>query len=101
MREQERKALVELRSKLVGDKHTLPFTIYSDQTIEALLDARPTTIEELSKVKGFPKNGKRLKGFGEAVIQIFKDVQRIDSINVVERDGEAVVEVPLKPMSIF
>lgn len=68
----ERKQLEELRSNLVGALHTQPFTIYSDETIEDLLKARPTTIEELTKVKGFPADGKRVKCFGKAIIAIFK-----------------------------
>ena len=49
----QRELLVALRAKLIGTKHTLPFTIYSDETIEDLLKAQPATLEELTKVKGF------------------------------------------------
>lgn len=67
----EKQLLEELRSKLVGILHTQPFTIYTDAEIEALLKARPKTLEELVKIKGFPDNGKRVRTFGKAIIAIF------------------------------
>ena len=35
--EQQRALLLSLRSKLVGQRHTLPYTIYKDEEIENLL----------------------------------------------------------------
>ena len=51
--EQQRALLLSLRSKLVGQRHTLPYTIYKDEEIENLLAKQPHTIEELSQVRVF------------------------------------------------
>lgn len=97
----EKEKLIQLREKLIGELHTLPFTIYNDNTIEDLLDARPQTLEELSKVKGFPADGKRVHGFGEAVIQIFIGGENIQDFNVEVKNGEPCVSFSLKQMSLF
>ena len=99
-RNEERKALIELRETLIGKLHTLPYTIYNDDTIEDLLDARPQTIEALTKVKGFPEKGKRVKGFGEAVVAIFTDGDNIKKFEVKENNGSLEL-VTLKKMSCF
>ena len=96
----EKELLIELRSKLVGAMHVQPFTIYNDATIEALVQARPKTIAELEKVKGFPKGGKRITGFGEAVIAIFND-KPIQSFEVSVTGDGACVETKLKKMEAF
>lgn len=76
----QRRLLMGLRSSLVGKEHTLPFTIYNDETIELLLQAQPQSLEELSQVKGFPKDGKRVKGFGESIVKIFTDTNNIAEV---------------------
>lgn len=101
MREKQRQMLLDLRSQLVGKLHTQPFTIYNDATIEALLDAQPKTIKELSRVKGFPENGKRVKGFGETVIKIFTDCASIDSFEISGEGEELSVGAVLTPMTAF
>lgn len=97
----QRELLIDLRSQLVGKMHVQPFTIYNDKTIEDLLEAQPKTIEDLSKVKGFPASGKRLKGFGEAVIAIFNSTDSIDSIDVSGNNEKLEVSTKLKRMSAF
>ncbi len=98
----QRELLIQLRASLVGKQHTLPFTIYNDVTIEDLLNVQPKTIEELTNIKGFPVNGKRVKGFGESIIQIFKNPEAINQILVrVTNDSELVIEPELKNMSMF
>lgn len=97
----QRELLVALRAKLIGAKHTLPFTIYSDETIEDLLKAQPVTLEELTKVKGFPANGKRVAGFGECIIKIFTSTDEVSNITV-ETSGDSVnVKTELKKLSLF
>lgn len=92
----QRELLVALRAKLIGTKHTLPFTIYSDETIEDLLKAQPATLEELTKVKGFPANGKRVAGFGECIVKIFTSTDEVSNITV-ETSGDGVnVKTELK-----
>lgn len=98
----QRELLTQLRASLVGKQHTLPFTIYNDATIEDLLNAQPKTIADLTNVKGFPANGKRVKGFGESIIQIFKNPEAISQILVtVTDDSELVVESELKNLNVF
>ena len=99
--EQQRALLLSLRSKLVGQRHTLPYTIYKDEEIEALLTKQPHTIEELSQVKGFPDGGKRLKGFGESILEIFNNTSKVKDINVEFKDGELEVTAVLKRMELF
>lgn len=99
----QRKLLLQLRSELVGHMHTQPFTIYDDVTIERLLEAQPKSLEELANVKGFPKDGKRIRGFGNSVIDIFTKCDRITgfAISTKEKDGDLVVGSDLKSLSAF
>lgn len=99
--EQQRNLLLSLRSQLVGEKHTLPYTIYKDSDIEALLAAQPHSLEDLAKVKGFPKNGLRLTGFGDAIIAIFNDTDRIDKIQLTKEGDDYAVKTTLKKMELF
>lgn len=101
MRQKQKQMLLELRSQLVGKMHVQPFTIYNDVTIEALLDTQPKSLEELTKVKGFPKDGKRIKGFGETIVQIFVDCKSIKSIEVGTEGTELTVGATLNPISAF
>lgn len=97
----QRKLLEDLRSKLIGEHHTLPFTIYSDETIELLLQKQPKTLEELVQIKGFPKNGKRVKGFGEYVVRIFNDPEAIENATVTNTDDGLTVNVQFKNLNYF
>lgn len=99
--EQQRRLLLSLRSQLVGEKHTLPYTIYRDADIDSLLKAQPHTLEDLSKVKGFPKNGLRLTGFGDAIIAIFNNTDKIDDIKLEKNGNDYAVSVSLKKMKLF
>jgi len=102
MKERQRQLLLELRSELTGKMHTLPFTIYNDEAIEELLRAQPKSVGELAGIKGFPKNGKRVKGFGEAVATIFRDTDRIDRVEVSGTDvSDFKVNVATKEMRCF
>ena len=103
MREKQRKLLLELRSSLIGKLNTMPYCIYTDEAVESLLDAQPKTIDELAKVKGFPKEGKRVKGFGEAIIAIFNNASRIEGFTLKEGKaaGEVEVGTTLKRISAF
>lgn len=97
----QRRLLEDLRSKLIGDKHTLPFTIYTDETIDLLLQKQPKSLEELTQIKGFPKEGKRVKGFGEYIVQIFNDPETIENATVVNSGNELAVSVQLKNLNCF
>lgn len=103
MREKQRQLLIELRSQLIAKESTLPYCIYTDATIDALLDAQPKSIAELVQVKGFPEKGKRVKGFGEAIVAIFNDTNRIQSFTLKEGSSAEDFEVgtKLKPITAF
>lgn len=102
MRKKQKELLLQLRSMLVGKLHTQPFTIYNDETIEHLLDAQPKTLKELSMVKGFPENGKRIKGFGDAIIAIFSNCNKIDSFQVTGDSEEDIsIGTKLKKIEAF
>lgn len=99
--EQQKALLLSLRSKLVGQRHTLPYTIYKDEEIENLLAKQPHTIEELSQVKGFPDGGKRLKGFGEAILEVFNNTSKVKDIDVKCENGELEIVTVLRKMELF
>lgn len=103
MRDKQRRLLLELRSSLIGKLNTMPYCIYTDDAIEALLDAQPKTIDELAQVKGFPKEGKRVKGFGEAILAVFNKTNQIDGFTLSEGEtaGELEVGTSLKRISAF
>lgn len=94
------KLLKDLRSELVGKLHTQPFTIYTDKTIQDLIKAQPKTLAELEKVKGFPPKGKRIKGFGEAVIAIFNN-KPVTKFEVKGSGSKAEVITHTEKMNVF
>lgn len=101
IKERQRDLLLSLRSKLVGQNHTLPYTIYKDEEIENLLAKQPHTIEELSQVKGFPDGGKRLKGFGEAILEVFNHTSKVKDLDVKYVKGAIEVVTVLRKMELF
>lgn len=101
LREKQRQALIELREKLVGELHTLPYTIYTDENIEDLLQAQPKSIGELTNVKGFPEAGKRVVGFGEAIVLIFTQTESIEGFELTSKEDGIRLDVNLKKMTVF
>ena len=55
MRNKQRQLLIELRSVLIAKKATLPYCIYTDETIEDLLDAQPKQLQSLQRLKDFQR----------------------------------------------
>lgn len=101
-KEKQRGLLLALRSELVGKLHTQPFTIYNDKTIEYLIEAQPQSLEELKEVNGFPEHGKRFKGFGESIIQIFNETVCVEEIKTESlSDGSIKITTVAKPMNSF
>lgn len=84
MREKQRQLLIELRSKLIAKEKSMPYCIYTDATIEDLLEAQPKTVDELTQVKGFPEKGKRVKGFGEAIVAVFTKTDKVVGFDLKE-----------------
>ena len=71
-RENEREQLLDLRRSIAKSEGQSTYLVFNDQELEVLLDKRPKSIEELSAIKGFPKDGKRVKTYGLRLIGIFK-----------------------------
>lgn len=69
--ETRKEKLLRLRGAMAHAKQCKPYMIFSDIELEALLKAKPTSIEQLGKIKGFPSEGYRVKNFGQAIVDIF------------------------------
>lgn len=90
----QRQLLLDLRSQMVSALHTYPYTIYKDSDIENLLKAQPKSIAELGAVKGFPKQGKRVKGFGESIVKIFTDTDNCETTKIkTNTNGDVEISV--------
>lgn len=102
----QRELLIALRSEILSKrgkdgKPLLPYCVYRDEDIEALLKAQPKSLEELWAVKGFPKNGKRVQGFGQAIVDIFLG-KRINKFSVKQDSkGQVIINVEIKKASGF
>lgn len=70
-REREKEKLITLRSEIAKENGQSTYLVYNDEELETLLDKRPKTIDELSKIKGFPKDGKRVAAYGDRLVAIF------------------------------
>lgn len=96
----EKEALLALRSELsykTKNNHSYSF---SNEELNRLLSERPTTLEDLGKIKGFPKNGKRIKAFGQQIVDIFNGVC-ISKFNVRVCGDEVKAETILKKSNAF
>lgn len=98
----ERELLKKLRGYLAYKKGVEPFRVFRDVELELLLEARPKSIQELTKIKGFPAEGKRVLGYGEAIISIFNKPSEIKDFKInLDKDGEPTARIVLKEMNIF
>lgn len=100
--EEIERLLRKLRRHLAYAKQVEPYKIFRDVELNLLLKNKPKTIEELAKLKGFPKDGKRVTCWGESIIKIFNKPEDIKDFEVT-LDGEGFpVAVPiLKKMDLF
>lgn len=98
----ERELLKKLRGHMAYKKGVEPFRVFRDVELELLLQVKPKTIKELTTIKGFPAGGKRVEGYGEAIIAIFNKPQEIKDFNInLDKDGEPTAKIVLKQMSVF
>lgn len=67
----EREMLLELRKAIAKKSGQATYLVYNDVELEMLLKERPKTLEELTALKGFPKTGKRVAAYGNALVRIF------------------------------
>lgn len=102
----QRNLLISLRSEILSKrgkdgKPLLPYCVYRDADIEALLKAQPRSLEALWQVKGFPKGGKRVQGFGQAIVDIFLG-KRINKFQIKQdKKGTVRIDAELKKASGF
>lgn len=100
--DEQRKALTLLRNRLCGEKHVLPYIIYTEQCIDELIKAQPKDLAELGKVKGFPKDGARIKNYGRAILYALWDSSTVKDFKIKpDKDGYLQVETEMKEMTIF
>lgn len=94
-----RDLLLELRSQISykNSNHSWSFT---DEQLEDLLKVQPKTLDELGTIKGFPRDGKRVKAYGKVIISIFNNVD-IDKFKVYSDDDSMIVKIDLKQSSVF
>jgi ribonuclease D len=98
----EKEVLLTLRGSIAHSKQCQPFYVFRDVELDLLLKKRPTTLEALASIKGFPKEGSRVTKWGKAIIQVFIDHTQIQEFKVVGKKGEdPVVSVTLKESRAF
>lgn len=86
----KREQLIELRKAIAQKNGQATYLVYNDSELEVLLQKQPKTIEELAAIKGFPKNGKRVAAYGNALVSIFN-----------EKPSGKIVGQSIKSSSIF
>lgn len=70
----EKAKLLVLRSNLAYATKNSHSWSFGDSEMDLLLKFKPKTIEDLGKLKGFPRNGKRVASYGQSIIDIFNGV---------------------------
>lgn len=101
-KEKQEKLLNEYRSQMSRDKRIKVFKVFTSENIRDIIQAQPRTLEELTKVKGFPKDGKRIQQYGEAIINIMTKCDEIETIQVSADDkGAPKLKMKLKQMNLF
>jgi ribonuclease D len=100
-KEQE-ELLRKLRGRLAFKKQVEPYVIFNDKGLAEILSVSPKSIEELGALKGFPIDGKRVAGWGQAIIDIFNKPDNIEDFEVdLDAHGELQAKSTLKQMKLF
>ena len=92
--------LKSLRSSIAFEMKSNHSWSFSDKELFRLVEAKPKSLEDLGKIKGFPREGKRVKSYGQNIIDIFngKDIEKFNSTF----DGTNLhVETVMKPLCNF
>lgn len=55
----------------IGGKGVQGYHVFDNATAKAIYDLKPTTLQQLSKVKGFPLGGQRIDKYGDHIIRWF------------------------------
>jgi ribonuclease D len=98
---QQRELLAKLRGRLAYKSNCAPYLIFSDELMEELLSVKPKTLDELSTIKGFPRDGKRVTKWGPAIVDVFCEKEVADFEVTQDSEGDLVVRSVITPMSIF
>ena len=96
-------SLLMLRNSLCGQKHVLPYMIFTEECAKFIVEAQPRTIEELGKVKGFPANGKRIKNYGAVVLDALWKADRIEcfDVSIGDESGDVIISPVIRDMQCF
>jgi ribonuclease D len=94
--------LRKLRGHLAYKKGVEPYVIFKDSELYEVLYVKPKTLEDLAKIKGFPAKGKRVAGWGQAIVDIFTTPDAIEDFDVkLDSSGEPVATTVMKKMNLF
>lgn len=94
--------LRKLRGHLAYKKQVEPYKIFRDIELQLLLKEEPKTMEHLTKLKGFPADGKRATCWGQSIIDIFNTPERIENFEIeLDNAGFPISRTVLKKMEIF
>lgn len=100
--QKEEVLLRKLRGHMAYKKQVEPYRIFRDIELVELLEQRPTTMEELVAIKGFPREGARVACCGQAIIDIFTRTEEVEDFDVeVDNRGFLSVDTVLKPLDVF
>lgn len=98
----QKELLNAFRSQMSREKKIKVFKVFTSKNIDDIIEAQPQTIEELAKIKGFPLDGMRINGYGEAIINIIKNTDSVKEISInTGANGEIAVQTSLEQLSIF
>lgn len=101
-RAEEKELLLQLRSKLAFESKSAHSWSFSDKEMNLLLDSRPMSIEDLGQLKGFPLEGKRVKAYGNCIVDIFLGKSISDFNAKIASSGEdLIVKSILKKSNLF
>lgn len=64
--------LKNLRNHIALKNNIAPYSVFKDEEMQNLLQVKPKTIDELCKIKGFPRKGVRVTKWGSQIIDIFR-----------------------------
>lgn len=93
-------ALLKLRSKLAFEAKTKHSWSFSDDELKRLVIAKPRTLDALGELKGFPREGKRVKAYGQLIIDIFNGIG-CDDIKVEVLSEDDIKVTPIRRSSAF
>lgn len=94
--------LRKLRGHLAYAKQVKPYVIFKDEELVAILEKQPKSLDELSTIKGFPRDGKRVEKWGQSIVDIFTQTEKVEDFELkMDSEGEPVAKTKLKRMNLF